>query len=201
MSEKYGAESFPLYWPTDQLRRPPERRIWGTFKVGFGQALQDLLAELRLMGAKEVIVSTNVPLRLDGLPKDPDREPKDPGVAVYFTHGARQLVIACDSYSKVRWNMRACGATVEALRTIQRHGATELLERAFTGFTALPPKGGGDRPWWEVLGCARDTDPKDIKAIYRRLAAQHHPDAGGDSETMSRLNRAFQQAEEDLGSA
>jgi cytochrome c5 len=62
-------------------------------------------------------------------------------------------VIACDSYSTVRANMRAVGATVEALRAIQRHGATSLLERAFTGFAALPPKGGGDVPGTRSSAC------------------------------------------------
>jgi hypothetical protein len=107
------------------------------------------------MGAKEIVVSTNVPTRRDGLPYADAREPADPGVAVYFTHGKRQLVIACDSYSTVRANMRAVGATVEALRAIQRHGATSLLERAFTGFAALPPKGGGDVPGRRSSACSR----------------------------------------------
>jgi hypothetical protein len=62
------------------------------------------------------------------------------------------LVIACDSYTKVRWNMRACGATVEALRTIQRHGATELLERAFTGLRCAAAEG---RRGAAVVGGAR----------------------------------------------
>jgi hypothetical protein len=185
-----------LYWPDGQSRVPEWKRKSSQFSVGFAQARDHLVAELGRMGAREVIVSTNVALRRDGLPYANEGEPKDPAVAVYFTHGKRQLVIACDSYSKVRWNMRACGATVEALRTIQRHGATELLERAFTGFTALPPKGGGDRPWREVLGVEPEATPEQAKSAYRELARRHHPDAGGDAETMSRINRAWQQAEE-----
>lgn len=189
-------EAYPLTWPTDQGRTPSHQRERGRFEVGFARARDELLAELGRMGAKEIIISSNVPLRRDGLPYSDAREPPDPGVAVYFTHGKRQLVIACDSYVTVRANLRAVGATVEALRTIQRHGATSLLERAFTGFTALPPKGGTERPWWEVLGVIRGADDGEIKAAYRRLAAEHHPDRGGDSDKMAAVNRAYEAAQE-----
>jgi hypothetical protein len=141
------------------------------------------------MGARRSSSRRNVPLRRDGLPYADAGEPKDPAVAVYFTHGKRQLVIACDSYTKVRWNMRACGATVEALRTIQRHGATELLERAFTGFAALPPKGGLAEPWYATLGVAPTATLDEAKAAFLALARKHHPDTGGDAETMARINR------------
>lgn len=189
-------EAYPLYWPDGQARIPAVERRFGPFKTGFAQARDDLLHELKLMGAIDVVVSTNVRLRRDGLPMGDASEPKDPAVAVYFWHGKRQLVIACDSYLKVRWNMRACGLTVAALRGIQRYGASELLERAFTGFAALPPKGGGERPWREVLGVGPEATIEQAKAAYRELARRHHPDAGGDAETMSRINRAWQQAEE-----
>lgn len=184
-------EAYPLYLPDGQMRVPPSRRRSAKFSTGFARSRDELVAELRRMGARAVIVSTNIPLRRDGLPYADFRAPDDPAVAVYFTHGKRQLVIACDSYTRVEWNMRACGATVEALRTIQRHGATELLERAFTGFTALPPKGGEERPWFEVLGVPAAASDDEIKAAYRTLAVRHHPDTGGDAETMARINRAY----------
>lgn len=50
-----------------------------------GKARDQLLAELRLLGAKGLVVSTNVELRLDGLPYSESRHIADPGVAVYFT--------------------------------------------------------------------------------------------------------------------
>jgi len=190
-------EAFPLTWPSDQLRTPAHQRERGRFDTGFGRARDELLGELRRMGAREVVLSTNVPTRRDGLPYADAREPADPGVAVYFTHGKRQLVIACDSYLSVRANVRAVGATVEALRTIQRHGATSMLERAFTGFTALPPKGGTGAPWWEVLGVAQTASAAEAKVAFRELARLHHPDAGGDTETMARLNRAYEQSQEE----
>lgn len=193
------AERYPLTWPSDQPRTPPGRRRESDFKVELGRARDDLLDELRRLGAREVILSTSIPVRLDGLPYATAREPDDPGVAVYFTHDKRQLVIACDSYRRVRENIRAVSATVEALRTIKRHGATQLLERAFTGFTALPPAGGGSRHWSEVLGVARTAGFDQVKAAYRALAAQHHPDRGGDHDTMARFTEAYEAAQKELG--
>jgi hypothetical protein len=188
-------EAFPLHWPTGQPRVPAHlRRTDYSCKLSAERYQRDLRTELRLMGAADVVVSTNVPLRKrDGLMYS-DVEPGVPAAAVYFTHGKRHLVIACDSYTQVRWNLRACFATVEALRTIKRHGATELLERAFTGFTALPPKGGEVRPWWEVLGVERTATKDQVRDAYLVLAQQHHPDKGGDQETMTRINRAYEEA-------
>lgn len=196
-------EAYPCTWPSSQPRKDRYARRSAAFKADFTQARNDLYVELRRLGAQGVVVSTNVKPNRNGRPSTEEREPEDPAVAVYFTHGKtkdghpRALVIACDTYSRVRWNMRACGVTVQALRTIQRHGATELLERAFVGFTAaLPPKAGEARAWYEVLGVAHDANYLDAREAYRTLARRHHPDNGGDAEMMQRVNAAWAQAEE-----
>jgi DnaJ-domain-containing protein 1 len=102
----------------------------------------------------------------------------------------RPFVIACDTYRKVRWNLRAIGATVEALRAIQRHGASSMLEQAFTGFAALPPANRA-KPWHEVLGVAETAAAEAVRDAYRELARIHHPDAGGNAERMAEINGAF----------
>lgn len=43
---------------------------------------------------------------------------------------------------------------------------------------------------FEQLGLDRDATPADVRAARRDLARRHHPDAGGDSEVMRRLNVA-----------
>ncbi len=191
-------ERYPLSWPTAQPRTPNGKRRSAEFRVDFVRSRDELLHELKLLGARNVILSTNVALRRDGLPYASMPEPDDPGVAVYFDRvvrgETRPFVIACDTYSRVRWNLRAVGATVEALRAIQRHGASSMLEQAFTGFAALPPATNGTKPWWEVLGVDQNATEPAIRGAYRELSRVHHPDVGGDGARMTEINRAMQEA-------
>lgn len=176
------------------------RRQVASFKVDFVRSRDEMLHSLKLLGAREIIASSNVPLRRDGLPLARMAEPNDPGVAVYFERRVevpapvslewRPFVIACDTYAKVRWNLRAIGATVEALRSIQRHGASSMLEQAFTGFAALPPARSEPAPWWEVLGVSKTASAEEIRDAHRRLALEHHPDRGGDAARMAAINQA-----------
>ena len=84
MSGEYLRAAYPLTWPERQNRTATHRRRNGKFKVTLGQARDELLRELGLLGAKDVTISSNVALRRDGLPYSDAREPVDPGVAVYF---------------------------------------------------------------------------------------------------------------------
>jgi hypothetical protein len=68
------------------------------------------------MGGSGVILSTNIALRNDGLPYANSREPNDPGVAVYFRYGKREMCFACDAYTTVRENAYAIAKSIEALR-------------------------------------------------------------------------------------
>lgn len=159
------------------------------------KARRDLMLELGRLGAKNVILSTNIPLRQDGFPRADWREPEDPGVAVYFERRVgkdmKPFAIACDTYNRVYYNVRAIGLTVEALRTIDRHGSATMLEQAFTGFTALPPA-QREKPWWEVLGVDETAGAEVVLAAFRELAQIHHPDKGGNHERMAEINAAYQ---------
>lgn len=204
MSCELLREAYPLTWPDRQKRTDYSRRRDSKFELELGRARDELLRELKLLGAENVVLSSNVPLRRDGLPYADTSEPKDPGVAVYFERRVgwdsatqrtirKPFVIACDSYRKVKWNFRAVGVTVEALRTIQRHGASEMLEQAFTGFAALPPV-QPKKLWWNILGVEEHAGPERIRAAYRELAVIHHPDKGGSAERMAEINVAYQEA-------
>lgn len=195
--------SYPLSWPEGQPRTPSHRRREAQFRQELGRARDDLVRELRRLNARDIVISTNVPTRRDGLPYADMREPSDPGVAVYFNRrraapiGAewRPYVIACDSYRKVKWNLRAVGVTVESLRAIERHGSSAMMEQAFAGFAALPPGASADEPviepWWVVLGVHRAATPEEVRRAYVALARTHHPDVGGDVARMARINRAY----------
>lgn len=208
-------EAYPLSWPDGWVRTRPEyRRGNRTWKKTFGMYRDELISEIERLKATSLVLSTNIPLNLRGLPRE-GYNPPDPGVAVYFGREQREdrtwrdvllitapddprnvdkekalalvdtqfrkfskqyhpdvggdlplfqqlvrardqakdffngvkrvdheYVLACDLFREVRLNMHAIGLTVEAMRQIERCGASSMLERAFRGFmAALPAKG------------------------------------------------------------
>lgn len=192
------SNAFPLDWPASYPRA--KQRKQSPYKVSTEIALNDLLAGLRLMGAKHVVVSSNVPLRRDGTMyrgDHSDTRMPDPGVAVYWdTRDGLALAAAFDGWLTVRENLRAIGLTIEGLRSIERAGAIHLLERAYSGFKQLPSA----VDCWTVLGIeplaadGRKTPWSLIHMRYRELARDNHPDRGGSSETMARINDAYRDA-------
>lgn len=157
------------------------------------RARDELFVELRAMGAKMPVLSTNVPLRRDGMLYSVRTEPDDPGVAVYFTWKGRQMAFSCDRWERVRDNVQAIRHTIAALRGIDRWGTGDMMEAAFTGFEALPPPS-----WRGDLGLGPDATRADAEAAYRARARSAHPDAGGSDEAMARLNAAISCAREQL---
>lgn len=188
--DRNTATAYPLAWPDAWPRS--KRRERSRFDVTFANARCDLATELDRFGARYPLLSTNVELRLDGQPYANRAEPSDPGVAVYFEHNGKQKVFACDKWDRVKDNMRAITKTIEAFRGIDRWGAGQMLERAFTAFDALPaPMASGYiKPWWEVLGCSEHAPIPVRKAAYREAAKAAHPDNGGNHELMADVNRA-----------
>lgn len=182
----------PLAWPLGWRRTESHERQRARYSVTFATARDDLLSELSLLRAQSVVLSTNIPLKRDGLPYANFQEPADPGVAVYFTTRETTQVIACDKWTLTKDNLRACGYAVASLRQLERCGASEILERAFTGFQALP---SGDDPW-DVLGIEPTADPVPVQKAFRARALQCHPDVeGGTTEAFQRLQWAASEVE------
>lgn len=182
-------EAYPLHWPAGQPRKSDHERRQGRFHVSLAVARDELLHELQLLGAVDVVISTNVPTKRNGHLYATIQEPADPGVAVYFERKGRPYVFACDTFTRLLQNLRAIGNTIAALRAIQRYGASDMLEQAFTGFAALPPAGRVS-PWWEVLGVPPDASLTQIQQVHRELAQIHHPDRGGSVIRMAEINAA-----------
>ncbi len=187
-------EAFPLTWPDGWKRSTYRER--SRFKVTPGYARDSLFSELRRLGAKKIILSSNVALRNDGLPYSNRRSPDDPGVAVYFDYKNKPMVFACDQWHSVEENTWAIAKTIDAIRGIERWSASEMLEKAFTGFQALPAPANKE-PWWETLGVPKDAPWERVSRRFRELAIQHHPDKGGDPDRMVIYNLAFAQAKEE----
>lgn len=92
----------------------------------------------------------------------------------------RQLTIS-EGVARIREQFRMMGIEDD---DIERHGGAVVLERAFSGFTALPGPSTAD--WRKVL------DPADPEGSYRRLRSKHHPDrAGGSQQEFHRVQLAW----------
>lgn len=189
--------AFPLHWP---IARPrcTTRKTNRQFRTTFANARDDCLLEIKRLGGSEVMISTNIPLRRDGVPqaKAWGETLKDPGVAVYFKRKGKELCFACDAWYHVQDNMHAICLTISALRGIARWGTGDMMEAAFTGFRALPAPGQtSGANWWQVLGVPVNAGADQVKSAYRLLAAKHHPDRNGDRELWDRLQSAYEQFE------
>jgi hypothetical protein len=174
--------TYPLKWP-EGWPRAKYRRGGGVFRIDFDAAVDDLSDEIARMGGRYSLLSTNIGPH--GYLKSPDT-----GAAVYFESKGKQKVFACDTYLDVKANVRAIGLTIKSLRSIERHGASEMLERALSAFVALPSPPDP----WKILGVPRDASRENIEAAFRALARKHHPDHGGATAKMAELNRAREEA-------
>jgi len=178
--------------------RDSDRRFAGpTYR--WDRVYRGLQDELRRIGASSIsiIISTNQPVRNDGLPYAQQRAISDPGVAVYFMRNKRALVMAQDRFNTIMGNMRSLAISIEGLRQMERHGGATMMERAFDGFAALPPPDD----CWKILGLEpiRGAGARPlIMNAFREKAKEGHADTGGNGD-MARLVKARDEALEKIG--
>lgn len=192
-------QSYPLDWPPGWPRsRSPLTARFGDKTLN--KAISGLMHELSLLGGIDVVISANLAIRKsDGLPKSGQRQPEDRGVAVYFNLNKKAQCIPCDKWTTIEDNVWAIKKTVEALRGLERWGAKEMVNAAFTGFKALPENAGAfNKPYWEILGIEHDDNLFKAEEKYRKLAFLYHPDRGGNQVKMAELNGAIEQARENI---
>lgn len=208
--------AFPLSWP-DGWKRTKNREhakfnktrdpkyndqgaamYQGKARLSVADAVRRVLTELERMGIRQddILISTNVPLRLDGLPRS-DQEPSDPGAAVYWQKKGKQMrCMAIDQYWRVADNLAAIAATLDAMRAIERHGGATILDRAFLGFAALPER--ATQSWRETLGIPPEAQAsRDIvEERFRTLVKLYHPDVAEPTEENRVRFDAIMQARE-----
>lgn len=191
----HNIDSYPLAWPDGWPRAETRTTNW-QFKTTFDKARKRLFQELQRMYASDVILSTNLQLRRDGMPYASGfTKLADPGVAVYFKRDGKPMVLACDKFLNIQDNLNAIALTINALRGIDRWGATDMMERAFSGFLALPEK--ASTPWREVLGYYGH-DYNEARTCYHKVVKNAHPDFGGTPKQFQRVQEAWDDARKEL---
>jgi len=204
------ATRYPLAWPRGWIRTKTWRAamfsknprktngagiMWRQREgLSVGDGLARLAGELRRLGARQVVISSNLRTNLDGtITSKQAKVLEDPGVAVYFRLHDQPRVLACDRWTSAADNMAAIAAHISAIRAQDRYGVG-TLDQAFAGYAALPPVGGTQGGDWRA---ELDFKPGDtpitldvVEARYRALLKQRHPDQGGTHDAVVRLNLA-----------
>ena len=201
--------AYPLCWPEGWPRVKPSERQDSRFIRGatvrydglhvgrrwysMDEATQLLIGELERLGADDMILSTNVKRKLNGLPYSNQTPPSDTGAAVYFKLNKREVSLACDKWRRVECNVLAIAKHIEALRGQERWGVGSV-EQAFRGYMALPGIGqsSNNNPW-ATLGVPINAGQEQIVEAYRALAKKFHPDnpQTGDADRFHRIKDAY----------
>jgi hypothetical protein len=167
-------QAYPLQWPRGRDRNYDP--INSKFKTSLSVASGCLYDELNRLGAVNVVLSSNMKYRGDGLPYSRQPNIDDTGVAVYFTYQGNQMCFACDQYYELKENVQAIRKTIEALRGIERWGSSDMMKQAFQGFEALP----APTDHWQTLGILKTNDEAAVKKAFRtKVKRNSHPDNGG----------------------
>ncbi len=197
MTQESEKLAYPLSWPLGYKRT--QWRKHSIFKQTMDASQRFLRDEVKRLGGQDLVVSTNLPVRNDGAIYAAylDKLIDDPGVAIFFKYKGKPITVCCDQYKRVWENIYALGRGIEALRGMERWGVSEFLERAFTGFAALPPA-GGTRTWFDILECSEKADAATIRQAYRNQVKRYHSDnpATGDGEKFIQVQRAFDEAKQ-----
>lgn len=186
-------EAFPLHWPVGYSRS--KEQIDSRFKVTMDRAQKFLWKEIERLKGTHLIVSTNLPVRNDGMLYSDwmRRKIDDPGVAIYFKYKEKDVAMCCDQYKRVFENIYALGKGIEALRGMERWGVSDFIDRAFTGFKALPESVSSET-WCDVLDLKPWANAAQIRDAYLSKSKIHHPDKGGNTEMFYKIKTAYDQA-------
>lgn len=194
--------AYPLQWPEASKRTPPGLRRKAAFK-NYGERIVTQIAMRRLedqlvkLHARNAILSTNLPRRMDGSPRLDRGDPQDVGVAVYFTLKDTRTVLACDKWNRIADNIAAIAAHIEAIRAVDRYGVG-TLEQAFKGYAALPAPGQAATDWRQVLKWDDGSVPQTLdqaEYVFKTKIKLAHPDVeGGDARQAGILTAAIAEA-------
>lgn len=182
--------AFPLSWPSGKPRTPVDRRKRGQFQsngkpVRRTAAVERVRREVAALGGVYPLISSNLELRKDGLPRLDRAEPYDSGICVFFSMKGQPYAMACDTYDKLAQNIAAVANHIAAVRAIERYGVATAAE-TLQAFQALPaPK----RPH-EILGVPPGASAAEVQKAWRERIANHHPDRTGSHHAAAEINAA-----------
>lgn len=194
--------------------RPSAQREVSRFTASWTNTLDLLEREYEMLGGDHLVIEVDVPeraIRNDGAIRA-DARANSPAVVVAFDtskHGP--LLYRSDQYGRLPWqpkmrevwqhNVRAVAMTLEALRAVDRHGASRRGEQ-YRGYKALGAGTGEaashmtSSEAWTVLRAAaaiREDEDLPLTQIIRTARARAHPDRhAGARAAWDHVERAVQ---------
>ena len=168
------------------------------------RAFSLLRYELGRIGATDVVIEAGFrpdQIRNDGLPYS-SAKPIHSTVRITFRKsGVLPLSFTAGGHADWFVNLYLIAMTLERLRAIDRYACTQGDEQ-YRGFSSRPPGGGSAASEWSSIEDAMrylcrvgspdvlSVLPADLPHVYHAAAKKAHPDAGGNTELMSKVNRA-----------
>jgi len=185
-----------INWPSWAERTPTHQRERNTnFSASVATTSDDLRTDMQRLNPDDWRVETGSGgshTDAKGLPRH-TAAPDDPGVVLRWSKDGDDHAVACDEYSRLRDNLRTVYHWVHETRL----RATRPVTTGQDEFAAAKLPSGDDtdavvarEPPHEVLGVAPDASDDAVRAAYRELVTDAHPDQGGSVEKMKRLQQA-----------
>lgn len=200
------------------VREPQWREVGRNCNVraSYSRAMRALEDELRRINATDAVIEAGFDpcdIRQDGMPRASAR-PKCATVRITFTKGKLPLSFVCGGHADWVQNVYLIAKTLECLRAVDRYGCNQAAEQ-YTGWAALPAgRGAIEAGEWAsrfeaarfIVEVAKEgrMDPKrdqvsvtacmnseaSLRDWYRLAAGVAHPDQGGNTDLMAKVNRA-----------
>lgn len=179
------------------------------FTVTWTQALDLLEREYNALNGEDLVIEIDVTerdIRNDGLLRANAR-PTSHAIRVAFTSKHGPLQYACDQYvhgyrsrmSDWQHNVYAVALTLEALRSVDRYGATKSGEQ-YRGYRQIGSEPHSVAPSFATKTQARDflvsvvgfdgAEGLSDTLLVRRAARATHPDMGGSVDQWNRVQDA-----------
>lgn len=190
--------------------RPPALREPTRFRATWPSTLVLLGREVDALDGRDLVIEVDVTeadLRIDGTLRARARA-DSPAVVVAFESRHGPLLYRCDRFTAQYYgqgedwqqNVRAIALTLEALRAVDRYGASAHGEQ-YRGYRQIAAAAAGvpltaERAWRELENLAglgplldgHDVPRERVISVARRNA---HPDSGGTREDWDRFTTAY----------
>jgi hypothetical protein len=186
--------SNPLQWPAGRPRTARPR--FSQFKATLQEAERGVYYQLEMLGAEEVIITSNLRAGRGGIPST-RQTAEDTGIAVYFNYNGERHCMAIDRYMYFWENMRAIEKSLEAIRGLERWGGAEIVKTSLGGFKELPANAiitaPAGRAWYDILEVQPTASREVVEGAYKRLLHKVHPDKGGNDAAFMELQNAWKE--------